>query len=186
MSDLFGRYWNYPFRALDLQSDDLSARSFVASHQKLFSQIAKILDDITKSEWVARCYLAGRLIMASTLYLNTYSHCIRTNARVVAPFLQYYAALFTMRAVVLLSPNQDWKGGELLRTTHSKSIKASSEIVERVCGREYALHFKSKLLKLKAYRELISYIAPLSGDSEAPGLDFEELVDVRIYIGSDI
>src|SRR5687768_14565122 len=125
MSEMFGRCWTYPFRALDLESDEELGKKFVAAHQILFSQIAKNLDDITKSEWIARCYLAGRLIMASTLYLNTYLHCTRTNARAANAFLQYYAALFTMRSVVLLSPTQDWQDGKLLRITHAKAINIS-------------------------------------------------------------
>jgi hypothetical protein len=96
MGRLFDRDWQYAFRLLDVQSEEDKAKKFVASRQGMFGAVAKTLNTATNSEWIARCYIAGRWVMASTLYVNTYFHCLRTNARVVAPFLQYYAALFSM------------------------------------------------------------------------------------------
>src|SRR5689334_3943086 len=126
MTRLFDREWRYAFRWLNLQSEEDKAKQFITSQQRMFGAIAKSLNTATNSEWIARCYIAGRWVMASTLYVNTYFHCLRANARVVAPFLQYYAALFSMRAVVLTSPNQQWVGGELLKIPHSKAINCSS------------------------------------------------------------
>jgi hypothetical protein len=103
---------------------------------------------------------------------------MKTNARVVAPFLQYYAALFSMRACILTSPRTGWRDGKLLSINHSKTINVSSDIIRMICSQEYSHRFKEKLLELKAYRELISYIAPTDGDKEAPGLRPEELIEM--------
>jgi hypothetical protein len=175
---VFGRDWWYAFRVLNAKADTAKATQFIASNQKLFSPIAKGWNSESNSEWVARCYLAGRLIMASTLYINTYRHCIKTNTRIVLPFLQYYAALFSMRACILTSPQHEWNNGALLSITHSKAINVSSDIVRSICPQEYSDKLKEKLRTLKAYRELISYIAPTDGDGNAPGLSAEDLIEM--------
>jgi hypothetical protein len=177
MSRLFDCDWRYAFRWLNLQSEEDKAKRFIASQQRMFG-FAKSLNTATNSKWIARCYIAGRWVMASTLYVNTYFHCLRTNAPVAAPFLQYYAALFSMRAVVLTSPNQQWVGGDLLKISHSKAINCSSEIVRQLCSNEFSMDFKRDLLLLRAHRELISYVAPLSGDSNATGLDADHWIDM--------
>jgi hypothetical protein len=59
-----------------------------------------------------------------------------------------------------------------------KSHQLSSEIVRQLCSNEFSMDFKRDLLLLRAHPELISYIAPLSGDSNATGLDADHWIDM--------
>jgi hypothetical protein len=66
----------------------------------------------------------------------------------------------------------------LLKITHTKAINCSSEVVRQLCSNEFSTNFKRNLLMLRAYRELISYVAPLSGDLDATGIDADHWIDM--------
>jgi hypothetical protein len=163
---VFGRDWWYDFRDLPEIADRTKATKFVDSLFQQSSAITKSWNADVNSEWIVRCYLAARLIMASTLYINSYRHCMKVNQRVPATFLQYYSVLFAMRAAILTSPKQLWNNGELVGMTHSKAINVSCDILKCLTSSSYADGIKGQIAEMKGRRELISYIAPSRGDGD--------------------
>ncbi len=175
-SDVFGRKWWYAFRDLPEIADEVKAKQYVDSLFQQCGAITKSWNADVNSEWIVRCYLAARLIMASTLYINSYRHCMTVNQRVPATFLQYYAVLFAMRASVLTSPMQSWSNGELVGMTHSKAINVSCDILKCITLSDYADTIKGQIAEMKGKRELISYIAPSRGDGDILLLDDTGLI----------
>ena len=85
------------------------------------------------------------------------------NLRAVTSYLSYYTAMHSLRAIAFTSPNAAWNNGELLLMTHSKTINVACDEITHF-NRELAGRVKEAVLHLKAFRELISYKAPSSGD----------------------
>lgn len=173
---VFGRDWWYDFRDLPEIADGAKAVQFVDSLFKQCSAITKSWNADVNSEWIVRCYLSARLIMASTLYINSYRHCMKVNQRVPATFLQYYSVLFAMRSAILTSPSQRWSNGELVSITHSKAINVSCDILKCFTSFAYAKGIKTQIAEMKGRRELISYIAPSRGDGDIKLLSDPDLI----------
>lgn len=181
--EYWNRKWWYDFAHLYKTSDKQKMSNFIESAFTKVAHITKKWDNDINSEWIVRIYLAGKMIMASTLYLNSYSFSQKRNLRVVTSFLQYYGIAYSMRALLLMHPFESWQDGKILQTTHSKTINVVSDLLSKICGTKFTDETKKKILKLKAHRELISYRAPSTGDAEAPPMDEGELHDLcRVFV----
>jgi hypothetical protein len=83
-----------------------------------------------------------------------------------------------MRACILTSPRERWKGGELVKLTHTKAINVSCDILGALCPLPYSEKIKSDIGLMKAHRELISYIAPSRGEEDMDLLSESDLISL--------
>ena len=114
------------------------------------------------SEWVLRNYLAIKMIMTSTVMLTSLEYSNERNLKVVDPYLAYYSLLNLSRAVVFTNPNALWKQGNLITSTHSKTLNIVGDAIGQF-EKEEGKRIKSILEKARDYRELFSYKFPSNG-----------------------
>lgn len=159
-----GRKWWYDFKQVPMlcQEENVSRRT-----QKLMQQFAvltKTWDADLNSEWTVRVFYSIKMVLAASIMAQSLRFAIDKNLRSVTSYLSYYTVMHSLRAIALTSPNVAWNSGEILQMKHSKTINvACGEIAN--FDRELSEHVKKSVLHLKAFRELISYRAPSSGDN---------------------
>jgi hypothetical protein len=123
------------------------------------------------SEWILRTYSATKMVMASTLLLNSAKHSIDNNNMVTVPYLLYYSLFNACRSLIYVSPMQTSKNlDDLITTTHSKVINVSSSIVSNL-NKPLSKKLKELLLDLQYERELFSYKFPADGLRREINLD---------------
>ena len=88
--------------------------------------------------------------------------------------------MHSLRAIMFTSPNVEWNDGAILQATHSKTINVACDEITHF-DRKLAEHVKKAVLHLKAFRELISYRAPSSGD-KFPKPDFDVYDYCRCFL----
>jgi len=166
--DFAGREWWYNFNSELISADENSLNKFVAGYQQRFSHLSKSWNDELNTEWVCRCFYSTKMFMAASLMLGSLEHAKLTNLRVCIPYLQYYSLLYSLKALVMLLPEQEWKNGGLVIQTHVKTINVACSKIARI-DKAWVLNdlnspsVKDRILKLKAFREFISYRAPSDG-----------------------
>lgn len=114
------------------------------------------------SEWVLRHYLATKMIMSSTIMLTSLEFGKERNLRVTEPYLIYYSLLNVARSVMFTNPMSNWKNGELINSTHSKTINIVGDAVSQF-NKQKGIDIKELLERAKEYRELFSYRFPANG-----------------------
>lgn len=174
------RQWWYTYKHLPnlCPEENVAKRS-----QKLLQQFASrtnIWDSNLNSEWTVRVFYAAKMVLAASVMAQSLEFAIKRNLRAVISYLEYYTVVHSLRAILFTTPNAEWNDGEILQTTHSKTINVvCSEIAH--FDHELADHVKKSVLHLKAFRELISYRAPSSGDKFAKP-DFDILDYSRCFL----
>ena len=157
------REWWYEFDQLPKRCPEENA---VKRSQKLLQQFAlltKSWNSDLNSEWTVRVFYAAKMVLAASVMAQSLKFATTKNLRSVSSYLEYYTVMHSLRAILFTNPNVAWNDGELLQTTHSKTINvACSEMAH--FDRDLSEHVKKAVLHLKAFRELISYRAPSSGD----------------------
>lgn len=129
------------------------------------------------TEWVVRTYCAAKMVMSATLLLNSAEYCIHKNIMISVPYLLYYAAFSSARALLYVSPFHQAKSLDGIMTiTHSKVLNISSDIIRNHLDPELGEKVKDFLNYLKNQRELFSYRFPATGIQES--IKFEETVDL--------
>jgi hypothetical protein len=151
-----------------------------AERQRRFSAlITKNWDKERKVEWLVRNYLSLKMILSSTLLLNSAEFAFNNNLRVVEPYLLYYSLLNTSRALLFADPFIEWKDGELIKQSHSNVINKTSEAIRIISPIEGA-KVKNLLEEAKGLRELFSYRFPANGISDITSrsqeIDLEETI----------
>lgn len=170
-----GRSWWYNFRHLPTRFVEADARRIQVDLSSRYAKLTKVWNPTMNSEWICRLYLAAKSIMASTLLINKMYFADRNNLRAVSPYLAYYSVFTLLKGLLYMDPGTPWKGGDILKTTHSKTITEACKFIG-VFDQTIAAQIKTKVLRLKACRELLSYRMPTSGDQ---GFDTEnDLVEV--------
>ncbi len=104
------------------------------------------------------------MIMTATVMLESMDYSEENNLRICIPYLEYYSVLYSMRSFVLTLASQGWNDGQLINHTHKKTINIACDVLKEL-DKELGERTKNEVLGLKAFRELISYRAPSSGDS---------------------
>lgn len=132
-------------------------REFAAKFTKNWSKEYKI-------EWLLRNYLSLKMVLSSTLLLNSAEFAIEKNLRTVEPYLLYYSVLNASRALLLSDPSVDWKNGKLIGLSHRKIITQTYESL-RIISTEVGEKVKLTLEAAKGLRELFSYRFPANGIS---------------------
>ena len=119
------------------------------------------------------------MILASSVMAQSLEFAKERNLRSVVSYLDYYTVLNLLRSILLTHPNVPWGDGGLLSTTHTKSINIACDILSPY-SRKLAEQTKKHITHLKAFRELISYRAPSSGDS-FPKADIDVVDICRLF-----
>lgn len=125
------------------------------------------------SEWVARHYLAAKMVMSSTLMINSMIYSKDVNVLISVPYLMYYATISSSRALLFTTPevtSEDFKN--IVTITHSKIIKLTANAVSKL-DQTLANELRSYLLQWRSNREVFSYKFPASGIDliEQPEID---------------
>ncbi len=165
------RDWWYEFHELPAfaKESDVQARSNELLRQ--FSTITKSWSSERNSEWVVRIFFAAKMVLASSVMAQSLKYAEQNNLRPVVSYLSYYTVLHSLRAILLTSPQVKWNDGEILKTTHTKTINIACDVLAHF-NKELSSKVKNSTIHLKAFRELISYRAPSSGDNfEKPDFD---------------
>lgn len=128
------------------------------------------------SEWILRTYNSTKMVMASTLLLNSAKYCIEKNILVSVPYLLYYSAFSACRSLIYVAPIASTKTLDgLLKITHSKVLQIAPDVVSRI-NLPLANELKEKLNDMQYERELFSYVFPASGINK--NVDFESVVNL--------
>jgi len=166
-----GQEWWYHFRTIPALIDEKQIEAFSKSLSLKYSKITRKWDNDKNSEWIARIFLSAKMILSASVMLESLEYAERKNLRTVIPNLEYYSILSAIRSVIFVSPLVEWQNGKLITKTHKKSINVVSDWLS-ILDEELAGRFKKFILHSKAYRELISYRAPSSGDSFIKSTEF--------------
>lgn len=137
--------------------------------------------DIQKnSQWVLRNYLATKMILSSTVMLTSLEFGKDRNLRVTEPYLIYYSLLNISRAVMFTNPNAEWKNGELINSSHSKTINILGDAIGQF-NKDKGEYIKDLLERAKEYRELFSYKFPANGISNFT-VELSEAIDICSFL----
>ena len=158
-----GRQWWYSFTSLPSRFEEQKVRAFSSSLSTRLAPVTKAWDSELNSEWVTRIYFAARMVLGASVTAQSLRYATEKNLRPVVPYLEYYTLLHALRAVVFTDLGTQWKNFELLEMTHTKTINVATSILAGI-DKDLAESMKDGALQLKAFRELISYRAPSSGD----------------------
>ena len=165
------RDWWYEFQELPTfaKESDVQVRSNDLLRQ--FSTITKSWSSELNSEWVVRIFYAAKMVLASSVMAQSLKYAEENNLRPVVSYLSYYTVMHSLRAILFTSPQVKWNNGEILQTTHTKTINIACDALAHF-NKDLSSKVKSSTIHLKAFRELISYRAPSSGDNfEKPDFD---------------
>jgi hypothetical protein len=165
MRTFAGRDWYYNFREIDAAFAEATCAKVAARLLERYSKLTKAWSTELNSEWTCRLFMAAKLVMSSTLHVNSAHYAQDRNLRVVVPYLQYYSILSLLRAVCYTLPEHDWKDGQLIQISHGAAIDGALEHLRRF-DKTVADAAEAEIRELKAERELISYRAPSSGDDQ--------------------
>lgn len=158
-----GRNWFYDFRELTGKFKELSAKKVAISLSSRYSKLTKSWDKDKNSEWLCRIYLSAKMVMTATLQINSMRYAEDKNIRITSPYLTYYSLLALLRGIVYTIPEVEWESGRLVEISHHKAINLAFDHLAKF-DKSFAEELKVITLKAKAYRELISYRSPTSGD----------------------
>ncbi len=158
-----GRSWFYHFRHIPINCEEAEVEKTCQALLQDMAPITKDWNEAKNSEWIVRVYFAAKMILSSSVMAQSLEFAQKTNLRVVNSYLDYYTVLNCLRAIILTNPHVAWSNGELLKTTHTKTINVAVSILSRF-NKEVAQRVNHHVAHLKAFRELISYRAPSNGD----------------------
>jgi len=174
-----GRSWSYEFRSIPQYCAEATVAKTCQQLLRKIAPIAKDWNDDRNSEWISRIYFAAKMILASSVMAQSLDFAKAKNLRAAIPYLDYYTVLNILRSLLLTSPHAPWNDGKLLFTTHTKTINVATDIIGQY-DNKVASRAKKHIIHLKAFRELISYRAPSSGDS-FPRADIDVIDLCRLF-----
>ena len=158
------REWWYSFRELGTITNENKSAKLIGDVLQQYSKITKNWNKDLNSEWTCRVYFSTNMILNATVLLKNVEYAEENNVRIVKPYLEYYAVLSLLRCVVYTLPELNWNDGELIKISHTKALNLAIDWLAKF-SIEKSQELKKICKLLKAQRELISYRAPASGDS---------------------
>jgi len=158
-----GRKWFYKFRYLPIVFNEDTSSKIAGKLSARYANFTKNWDAEKNSEWLCRNYLSAKMIMSATLTLNSLEYSQKSNLRIVSPYLAYYSILSLLRGLIYTIPEVEWNDGELAKISHQKAIIIAYDYVAKF-DFDLAKKLIGQTQELKAFRELISYRSPTSGD----------------------
>ena len=178
MKKILDDYFEYS--NIDLKFTDKEISRNVASLQKEFAKLTKNWTEELNSQWVARDYIAVKMILSSSILLSSVEFANRKNLKIVEPYLIYYSLLNCSRAIILTSPYNEWSNGEIFTMTHQKTINVAGDIISKY-NKEIGKTTKEFIDWAREYREIFSYKFPANGLTEHH-LQLEETIDVCKFL----
>ncbi len=157
------RKWFYKFRYLPIILNEDTSSKIADKLSARYANLTKNWDAEKNSEWLCRNYLSAKMIMSATLTLNALEYSQKSNLRIVSPYLAYYSILSLLRGLIYSIPEVEWNDGELAKIPHQKAISTAYDYVAKF-DFDLAKKLIGQTQELKAFRELISYRSPTSGD----------------------
>jgi hypothetical protein len=122
----------YEYRTLLDGIEDAKAERTASEILALLAPLTKNWTTETNSAWTCRAYLATKMILNATVLVNGLNFAAGSGMRIANPYLEYYAALCAMRAVVFTLPTQEWSDGSLMAISHSKAINVSFDWLSKL------------------------------------------------------
>lgn len=174
------RDWWYGFQKIPQLCEEKNVSKRAQKLMQQFALLTKNWNADINSEWTVRIYYSAKMVLAASVMAQSLKYAEEKNLRVVTSYLSYYTVMHSLRAIVFSSPNAAWNDGEILLMTHSKTIKAACREIANF-NPELSVGVKKAVLHLKAFRELISYRAPSSGD-RFPKPDFDIYEYSRFFL----
>lgn len=176
------RDWFYEFKEIPECFDEVTCKKRWMDLSSNYSKLTNNWTSEKNSEWLCRIYMSAKMILSSTLTLQSLEFSDVKNLRVVIPYLEYYSVLSAMRSLIFTLPNENWSDGNILNMNHSKIINLTCDYISRF-DIELSQKIKKKISILKAQRELISYKAPTSGDFNInKNIDVENICRLLVEI----
>ncbi len=145
--------------------EDKELEKYANRQKEKAALITKNWSKEKKIEWNLRNYSALKMILASTLMLNSAVYAHDKNLNIVVPYLLYYSLFNTSKALLLSDPTVPWninRQQNLVTIAHSTSIKQVYESVRHLSPK-VASKIKYVLEESKGLRELFSYKFPSVG-----------------------
>lgn len=163
-----GREWWYAFSPCFNSFDKIKVNTFISNRQKTFATLAELWNDDLNSEWTVRVFFSAKMILAASLMLASLEYCRKKNLKVCVPYLQYYSLLYSLKSLVLVLPEQKWNKGDLIKQSHKKTIDVACHEISKIApewikSTNKQIPVKTQILRIKAFREMISYRAPSNG-----------------------
>lgn len=174
MKEILDDYFEYI--NIDIKFNDNEISKNVESLRKEFAKLTKTWTEELNSQWVARDYIAVKMILSSSVLLSSVEFANERNLRIVEPYLIYYSLLNCSRAVILTSPLSEWNDGEILTMTHQKTINVVGDIISKY-NKEIGKTTKEFIDWAREYREIFSYKFPANGLTEHH-LTLEDTINV--------
>lgn len=171
-----GRDWFYEFRELTSTFDEAACSKVANGLSSRYAKLTSQWDSSRNSEWICRMFLAAKMILAASLQITAKQYASKNNLRSVSPYLEYYAVLSLMRAIVFTLPEAEWNDGQLIKLSHTKILNLATDHIAHF-DKNRSDSIRQAVLNLRASRELISYWHPSSGDRNIEALD-----DIKISI----
>ncbi|ENJ6137806.1 hypothetical protein AB1Z82_003999 [Bacillus cereus] len=178
MSQFLVRYQTDPFPYYYLPNNfaDEEIRGFGEwIYAKHSSNIRKSMTKEMNSEWITRNYLSAKMILASSMMLNSLNYAKEKNLKMAIPYFSYYALLTSSRAFLYSIPYNEWKNDKFLELTHKKVIKLTKDYLNHL-DKKFALNMENTLQNLKEWRELFSYKFPASGITNQNEVETDDLI----------
>lgn len=157
------RDWWYEFRQLPALCEEQLVSRRAQKLMQQFALLTKNWNADLNSEWTVRIFYSAKMVLGASIMAQSLRFAVDKNLRSVTSYLSYYTVMHSLRAIAFTSPNVAWNNGEILQMTHSKTINVACDEIAHF-NRELSERVKNAVLHLKAFRELISYRAPSSGD----------------------
>lgn len=168
------RDWWYQFQNLPMLCEEKNVSSRAKKLMQQFALLTKNWNADLNSEWMVRIYYSAKMVLTASVMAQSLRYAEEKNLRAVTSYLSYYTIMHSLRAIALSSPNAVWNDGGILSMTHSKTINVACDEIANF-NQELSVRVKKAVLHLKAFRELISYRAPSSGDRfPKPDIDIYE------------
>ncbi len=157
-----GQNWFFDFIEIPATFEEKNVANFVLKRQQGIKPITQTWTAELNTEWLARHYMALKMLFSASLMLNSAQYALEKNIKVTDGYLQYYAIFSCLRAILLTDLRTPVNNGEIFKSTHSKTINISTSIVSSL-SKDIGAKIKKYVYDLKDIREIFSYGAPSSG-----------------------
>ena len=177
-----GRHWWYEFKALPKLFENAAIEKLYISLDSQYAKLTKHWNDDRHSEWITRLFMSLKMVLSASVMLESLLYAKEKNLRIANTYLEYYSLLTSLRSLLFVLPNCSWNNGKLIKMSHSKAINVAADVLSNLDA-AFAEKLKKYMLRLKAYREFISYRAPSSGERSLRKEQDFDLVNVcRMFV----
>ena len=156
------RSWSYDYRILQGTFSDSQINNYINKKRKHFDLIVNSWTPETNSEWIHRNYLAGKMLMASTILLTSFEYGKRKNIKITEPYSIYYALFNCCRGLLFTQPLALWKDGNLFEISHNGLSRQIENALSEI-DNKFTSTFLNRFKEARDIREAFSYKFPSNG-----------------------